>query len=498
MTQPATAAAPETPTRRTPDPTLGFTLRLVAIAAPLGALVALAHSRTLIEVAAAVFGLVVLLSFPSPNAVRLLGVALVLTPDAVVVAHVGSSPVSLRDVALVALYAVLVLTVVRGRLRMRVPMPLLMTALLVAAVAGALQNQRPKSLLEFTIVILLPPVAGAVLATDREIALDFLRGATAGTILLVVTAYAESLTNHNYLVTSTALGSFARTGHVRANAGWDYPTMLSAFICLAGFFVVEALQRRWGLFGVVLGGAFVTAGVITTQSRSGLLGLGAGALVYLLLQRQAGQAVKVVFGLGFAAVVLVALPGATPGAFRSFVQQSLTPGSAANANVHYREQLYRDFWPAIAHHPLFGYGYGSGKSVATNQLQFYFGTQTDLASLPVSLGVELGYVGAGAIFLMLIVALAKVASARDLPARLGLGAGLVASAVAMFGVPVSPPLTWMLLVAGLAWSLVRTHRQVASAKASDEPAEAPGPPAVGPGSRPGTAGLPRAGGGHQA
>jgi O-antigen ligase len=469
------ATAQEVAPRRVPDPTLEFTLKLVATAAPVALVLLLAHSKTLTGAVAVVVTLVIASTFPGVNSVRLLGVGLVLTPDAVIVAHFGSSPISLRDVALIGFYAILMLAVVRGQLRMNVPMPWLMTFLLVAAVAGAVQNHRSRSLLEFALVILLPPVAGAALATDRVVVMDFLRGVTSGTILLICAAYIEALTNHNFLISSTALGAFARTGHIRANAGWDYPTMLSAFLCLGGFFVVESLQRRGGLFGVGVGGALVTAGVITTQSRSGLAGLAAGALVYLLLQRRASQGLSVVIGLVAAGGVLLALPGAAPKAFRGYVAQSLTPGSAANANVHYRQQLYQDFWPAMQQHPLFGFGYGSGKSVATNRLHVYFGDLTDLASLPVSLGVELGYVGAGAVLLMLLVTVVKVARIRDLPWRLGIAAGLVASIVAMLGVPASPPLTWMLLVVGLGWGLAHHHqRETEAAKttsAKEQPAE---------------------------
>ena len=52
--------------------------------------------------------------------------------------------------------------------------------------------------------------------------------------------------------------------------------------------------------------------------------------------------------------------------------------------------LYSDAHAAMTHHPWLGYGYGSGKSVALNELHNYFGTYTDLASLPVSLAVQLG------------------------------------------------------------------------------------------------------------
>jgi O-antigen ligase len=366
---------------------------------------------------------------------------------------------------------------------------LLLTALLLAGLVGAVQNDRPRSLFEFGVLIVLPPVAGAILATDRDTALDFVRGLTAGTILLIGVAFTEALRNTNFLVASTVTGSFVRGDHIRTNAGWDYPTMLSAFLCLAGFFVVEALRQRWGFPGLVIGGALVTAAVITTQSRSGLLGLAAGALVYLLLQRRASQALAVVLGLAIAGGLLMVLPGAAPASFRDFVGQSFAQGSTANANVVYRRDLYSAAGRALADHPWFGFGYGSGKSVASNALHAYFGTMTDLASLPVSLAVQLGYVGGLAIGLFLLVVVIRVARTPDLPQRLPVAAGIVGCSGAMLGVPVSPPLTWMLLVAGLGWSMVKTHREAMRPGAppvSDAPTIEPQPGSFVPGGEPAT------------
>jgi hypothetical protein len=55
--------------------------------------------------------------------------------------------------------------------------------------------------------------------------------------------------------------------------------------------------------------------------------------------------------------------------------------------------------------------------------------------------------------LFLLVVVIRTIRARHLPERLPLATGLIASFVAMIGVPVSPPLTWMLLLAGVGWTL---------------------------------------------
>jgi O-antigen ligase len=268
------------------------------------------------------------------------------------------------------------------------------------------------------------------------------------------------------------LGSFVREGHIRSNAGWDYPTMLAAFLCLGGFFVVHLLWQRWRWPGLLIGGVLVTAAVIATQSRSGLLGLGAGAVAYLVLQRRLSQVIRVLGGLIAAGAALLLIPGLAPSGFRSFLSQSLEQGSSANANVQYRQDLYHAAGAAMSHSPVWGYGWGSGKSVATNALNAYFGPQVDLASLPVSLGVELGYVGAGAVGLFLLLVVVQLARHRDVPGRLPIGAGIVGCSVAMLGVPVSPPLSWMLLVAALGWSVSRTWQaQPPTTDAPSEPTE---------------------------
>jgi O-antigen ligase len=464
------------PARR--DPTLGFLVRLCVIAVPIGALLLAAQSKPLDAVVGIAMAALTLVRFPAPWTVRLTAAVLVLAPDAVVVTQLGGSPFSLRECAFVWFGLACLVGAARGELKVTIPSPLLTLVIVLIAMFGALANHRPRSLVEFAVLIVVPLVGGATIASRLPLALDFLRGVTAGTILLLGVTLTEALTNHNFLITSTALGSFVREGHIRTNAGWDYPTMLSAFLCLGGFFVIDHLSQRWRWPGLMIGGALVTAAVITTQSRSGLLGLGAGALTYLVLQRRLGQVVKVVVSLVAAAGALLLIPGAAPAGFRTFLSQSLDRGSTANANVHYRQELYQAAGAAMSHQPIWGYGWGSGKSVATNELSNYFGTLTDLASLPVSLGVQLGYVGAGAVGLLLLAVVLTLARHRDVPARLPIAAGIVGSTVAMLGVPVSPPLSWMLLIAGLGWSLHRTWRaeqtrEVAETDADQAPVLSP-------------------------
>jgi O-antigen ligase len=455
MTMPGAEATPARPR----DPTLRYLGRLVLVALPVGFLLYTARSTLLDALVGGLVALAVLARFPAPLAVRLTGTALVLAPDAVIVSHFGGTPLSVRECAFVWFGVACLAAAVRGDLRPSLPAPLLTSVTLLIAVLGAVANERPKSLLEFAVLIVVPLLSGATVGTNIAIAVEFMRGIAVGTILLAVWALVETATNHNTLVASTVLGSFVREGHIRSNAGWDYPTMLAAFLCLGGFLVVHLLWQRWRWPGLLVGGVLVTAAVIATQSRSGLLGLGAGAVAYLVLQRRLSQVIRVLGGLVAAGAALLLIPGLAPAGFRSFLSQSFDQGSSANANVQYRQDLYHAAGAAMSHQPVWGYGWGSGKSVATNALNAYFGPQVDLASLPVSLGVELGYVGAGALGLFLLLVVVQLARHRDVPGRLPIGAGIVGCSVAMLGVPVSPPLSWMLLVAALGWSVARTSRE---------------------------------------
>jgi O-antigen ligase len=472
MTMPVAEATPARPR----DPPLGYLARLVLVALPVGLLLYAAHSTLLDGLVGAVVGLAVLVRFPAPLAVRLTGTALVLAPDAIIVSHSGGTPLSLRECAFVWFGVVCLAAVLRGALRPGIPAPLLTIVTLAIALLGAVANDRPTSLVEFAILVAVPLLGGATIGTDLTVALDFMRGIAAGTILLAAWALVEAASNHNTLVASTVLGSFVREGHIRANAGWDYPTMLAAFLCLGGFFVVHLLGERWRWPGLLLGGVLVTAAVLATQSRSGLFGLAAGAVAYLILQRRLSQVIRVLGGLLAAGVVLLRVPGVAPSGFSTFLGPSFDEGTTANATVEYRQHLYDSAGAAMAHQPIWGYGWGSGKSGATNELHAYFGSQTDLASLPVSLGVELGYVGAGAVGLFLLLVVVQLTRHRDVPGRLPIGAGIVGCTVAMLGVPVSPPLSWMLLVAAPGWSMTRTWRtRPPQDEGPAEPADAPDP-----------------------
>lgn len=256
MTMPGAEVTPARPR----DPSLRFLARLVLVGVPVGLLLYVADSRPLEALVGVVVGLGVLVRFPAPLAVRLLGTTLVLAPDASIVAHPGGTTLSLRECAFVLLALACLAAVLRGALRPGLPAPLLTVVVLLVALLGAVAHDRPKSLAEFAVLVAVPLVAGATIGTDVAVALDFMRGIAAGTLLLVVWALAEALTDHNTFVASTVLGSFVREGHVRSNAGWDYPTMLAAFLCLGGFFVIHLLWERWRWPGLLVGGVLVTAG----------------------------------------------------------------------------------------------------------------------------------------------------------------------------------------------------------------------------------------------
>ena len=380
----------------------------------------------------------------------LLGFLLVLAPDALVVAHVGVLPVTVK----LAMYAVALLLVLLGLLSrsitLSVPSVGGLLVLTLAGIVGAAQTGRVRSLPEFFVLVVSPALVGAAMSATGARERRFVRGIVVGAVVTCVVAMVEYVRGHNFLVTSSALGSFQREGSVRANAGWDYPTYLAAFVCLVAFLVIDAFRRRWGLLGAGLGAALALLAVVATQSRSGLLGLAVGGAVYLLVQSNLANRAKVLFGVVIGGSAVFLASGKATGKLQSFVDQSFTQGTEANANVAYRQQLYHDARVAVTEHPWFGYGFGSGKSVATNELHAFFGVHTDLASLPVSIAVQLGLVGLVAAAWVVVRCWAAGFRAGG-AARTGYCAGIAAGLGALTGVPLDSPCYWLFLLCGLAW-----------------------------------------------
>ena len=296
--------------RRAETQALSFTLVLVLAGSVLVGLGLFAGSMAPAGIAGVLVIGAATLSLPGATATRLMGAAVVLAPDLVTVAHVGGSPVTARTAVFLLLEIATLFALLRQRLILRVPAPALVLLLTFAGVIGAVQNDRTKSVPEFLVLTVFPLVVGATLASDRRVAREFLVGITAATLILCLVGLVETATDHVFFVDPNGVfaDTFIRADHVRAAAGWAFPTEFSAFLCLTGFLVIDVFRARWGTFGMIAAGVLVTASVIATQSRSGLIGLVAGALIYLLLQRRLGQGLRVIGALGAA---LAAPPGAT-------------------------------------------------------------------------------------------------------------------------------------------------------------------------------------------
>jgi O-Antigen ligase len=384
----------------------------------------------------------------------LLGFLLVLAPDALVVSHVGSLPVTLKLATYGLAFLLVLLGLLSRTVTLSVPSVGGLLVLTLAGIVGAAQTGRVRSLPEFFVLVISPALVGAAMGATGARERRFVRGLVVGAVVTCVLAMVEYVRGHNFLVTSSALGSFQREGTVRANAGWDYPTYLAAFVCLVAFLMIDAFRRRWGLLGAGVGAALALLAVVATQSRSGLLGLAVGGAVYLLVQSGLANRAKVAVGVVIGGSAVFLASGKATGKLQTFVDQSLTQGTEANANVAYRQQLYHDARGAVTEHPWFGYGFGSGKSVATNELQAFFGDHTDLASLPVSMAVQLGLVGLVAAAWVVVRCWAAGFRAGG-AARTSYCAGIAAGLGALSGVPLDSPCYWLFLLCGLAWGRSR-------------------------------------------
>jgi O-antigen ligase len=220
-------------------------------------------------------------------------------------------------------------------------------------------------------------------------------------------------------------GAIGGTPIYRANALTGDPNHLGVMVCvplLALLPVYLRLERGHRLrvpLAVVLGFLFLV--LVSTLSRSGLLGLVVGLLVLAVPYRKWFFSRALLAPLsGIAAVLLVVVLGRLS-YFESLVRERLQTGGRSES-AHFG--VY-DFVPQIIHsHPLFGLG--------LNTFSIYYEFVTGKSNLGphsfyVALVVETGLVGTVAFFIFLRYLFSRLRAARELGRRLA-REGLAAAA----------------------------------------------------------------------
>ena len=166
-----------------------------------------------------------------------------------------------------------------------------------------------------------------------------------------------------------ALWQFARLGYARADAWFETPNLLAAFVNLALVPIAVLTLLRGPRAPALVALALLWAGLTTTQSRGGWLGLAGGAAVATLLLAGSGWrapartlaaiVLSLVAGYG---LVKVSLPlsawttGVSSEAERSTEAEAVSPQARANSSES-RLELYALAADGARTRPLLGSGY---------------------------------------------------------------------------------------------------------------------------------------------
>lgn len=411
--------------------------------------------------------LVLIGRFPDRPTLFVFGLALAAAPDVNLSVHVRGFFVTPRILVLLLLLVSAVFAHAQNKIQ--VPGSGLLIGLCISVGVTSVLADNAYGFIQFGVLMALPFIVGAGLGRRSDWRDQFACGVLVGVLLLVVIALVERIVNRDFLLTSADQVNFTRSGTVRANAGWSYPTTFATFLCTVSFLVVERARRRGQLAGsaVVL---VVLVGVVLSQSRASLLGLSFGAAVYIVLQPSLRTAAKNLIPLIGIAVGFILLPISYASEFRSYIGGSFTPGDTANGTITYRETIYSIGKSVVATRPWFGFGFGSTQAIDKNVLGQYFGNFSDIASLPLSLAIQIGIVGAGFFFAMEIAIIVRCVARRRASSLRCMAASLVAALCSFLGESAPSALLWLMLVTGIAYgSLRELSERLPEAHAADTP-----------------------------
>lgn len=402
----------------------------------------LALVGTLIVCAALIVAL--LLTYPQPKCITAFAVLLAVTPDLISVGSISGFTVTARMVVVALFGLATIIAAVRGEVRLHLPFGTIWLVLFVIVIIGCYTVTGKLSGIEqFAAFVFLPFLCSATLVGKPGARDAFVRGIAIGAAILLAVALLELLRGHDFLVPPA--DSFERLGTQRVDAGWSYPKAFGSFFSLT-LFVVASRPGKLRLPLLIL----MVVGIFFAQDRAGLIGVAATLVFAGLVQRRVRDALAAgVALLGFAAVVLF-VPGGIANDFRQVLASSFTAGSEANGNIAYREQIFTLAAHALKYHPYFGYGFGADERLAQPPLSSLFAGNTDLASLPIALAIDLGYTGLVCFLLFWLMAIVRALRASRTYNEQRYGAlALIAGLFMSIGVVGLSTLMWMMIVAGL-------------------------------------------------
>jgi hypothetical protein len=298
-----------------------------------------------------------------------------------------------------------------------------------------------------------PVIVGASLARSDELRLTIYRSLATAAAILSVIAIAEFVRGEAFLPPVDNVVQYTRSGHIRAYAGWQHPLALGMYLSMATFLIVT-----WkGSAPIKLvGSSLCFLGVLATQQRSPLLGLAAGAIFLVLVRPGLAGRIKAAISMSLLAALFLTTQHSSVQAYRSFLFESLTPGSEASGTVTYRSILLEVGLRRVEEAPLLGYGFGSVTNGKTELLTFGQLRLTDVANTPLAMALETGLVGLLCLTLIIGAAVGRLWLTRGTTEWSPyVASAIVACTTTSLGVMTTPSLALLLFLVGACYTANR-------------------------------------------
>lgn len=371
--------------------------------------------------------------------------ALVVLPDAPVLTTLQGFQVSPESVILLGLTLLAFLWWADGRLIFK-PFPALRWWVLwfIAVIVGSVERRPDHTLPLFFLEVVVPFAVGVGLGRTEELRRRLTAALAWSTVVVAVVGVIELATNR-LLLPGPAVSlqdAYYRLGHVRARANFGDPLALGMYLCLGLFFIIVYF-RGWKAYVAV---SVAIAAIFGTLSRSALIGLAAGGVTYLLVTTRRRRR-RTLLAMAIIVAAFAALPVSLGTHFRSYLFESLTPGTVAAGNVTGRQRLLHATLEAANTHPFFGYGFGSVTGGTASFVGYGGQVFTDIADLPAAILLETGYVGLVA-FVGIVATTLRALLRQGRNRERAAAAGVIAALVGSLGVTALQVVGILLLTLG--------------------------------------------------
>ncbi|HET6508917.1 MAG TPA: O-antigen ligase family protein [Baekduia sp.] len=293
---------------------------------------------------------------------------------------------------------------------------------------------------------------------SRELAVRVLAVLVGLAIVFACIGFVEYETRH-LLLNPKVIASNQFEDYFRVNSLFFDPNIYGRFLAIVMLGVATVLiwsRTPRNVYGSAAVLVVLWAGLVLTLSQSSFAAL----LLGLLVLAGARWSPRWALGVGAAALVIGALFVVVA---PSSVRLDLNSSKSADTATSGRYDLVKGGLDLFADKPLAGYGSG-GFSRAYRRQEKGSAEKAVSAShtIPVTVAAEQGIIGLSLYLMLLVVAFtALFRGVREDPVRAGLAAAFAALVLHTWSYAsfLEDPLTWALLGAGLAFSLIPRHRK---------------------------------------